>query len=478
MRPWRIGVLLGISLAMLMGMLGAYTFAQSDRQTALAQLEKLETRRASEEFNLQMGVGLSDELKQGYTDLVASAAGISDVVDWATYRLAEWDYSRDRFQAAIVALLALASSSKDKTISLEAQLLAAEILDSPWNPQRDPAAADQLLTEAESKHPGSNRAAVAALARQSTRLLDKKLPAQAGQVLARKLNNHSFKVNGKSDPPYERVAGQKHNKELAKGYRNQAISKGAQRDYAGAYETLSQALTAYSGDNPYDFFTFTSAGEDLEFQRALALAAQGRNEAAIAELKSVAAKYPNSHLSLRAQARIEALDPQPVAELKTAYVAFSDAGVLSSNNACVCGPAALRTAFSFLGKEVPLESLVKAAGTTSEGTTMTGMVAAAKTSGLQAYGLRISKADLERLPTPFVALWYDHYVTVTGASDTEVSLFDPLVGFVTKTPAEFNALWEGVALVFGETEAQAVQGLTGTEVLASAELTAMRGSFL
>jgi ABC-type bacteriocin/lantibiotic exporter with double-glycine peptidase domain len=65
-----------------------------------------------------------------------------------------------------------------------------------------------------------------------------------------------------------------------------------------------------------------------------------------------------------------------------------------------------------------LVALGKAAGTTSEGTTLEGLVKAAKSIGLKAEGLQVDRDALAQLSTPVIAWWEgNHFVAVLKISE-------------------------------------------------------------
>ena len=82
-----------------------------------------------------------------------------------------------------------------------------------------------------------------------------------------------------------------------------------------------------------------------------------------------------------------------------------------------CGPRALLLAASELGVKADLAALGKAAATTSEGTTLEGLVKAAKSIGLKAEGVQVDRDALGQLPTPAIAWWEgNHFVAVLKIS--------------------------------------------------------------
>ena len=78
-----------------------------------------------------------------------------------------------------------------------------------------------------------------------------------------------------------------------------------------------------------------------------------------------------------------------------------------------CGPRALALACEKLGVTTSVENLRQAAGTTTQGTSMAGLVRAAHGLGLTAEGVQVSREALADVKTPAVA-WVNqnHYVTL------------------------------------------------------------------
>ncbi|WP_309715076.1 cysteine peptidase family C39 domain-containing protein [Armatimonas sp.] len=78
-----------------------------------------------------------------------------------------------------------------------------------------------------------------------------------------------------------------------------------------------------------------------------------------------------------------------------------------------CGPRALLIAASELDIKADVVALAKAAKTTSEGTSLEGLVAAAKSIGLKVEGVQVDRDALAQLSTPLIAWWEgNHFVVV------------------------------------------------------------------
>src|SRR5207237_6611821 len=75
----------------------------------------------------------------------------------------------------------------------------------------------------------------------------------------------------------------------------------------------------------------------------------------------------------------------------------------------------------------------------------------ARKLGLTPTAVRASRAQLRRLPVPFIAHYSDqHFIVVTGfGASNSVRLFDPRLERPTElTARQFNEQWSGLALIF------------------------------
>jgi len=83
-----------------------------------------------------------------------------------------------------------------------------------------------------------------------------------------------------------------------------------------------------------------------------------------------------------------------------------------------CGPRALVLVAKELGVKADLSTLTKAAGTNADGTTLEGLVRAAKSLGLKAEGVQADRDALAQLPTLAIAWWEgNHFVAVLKISE-------------------------------------------------------------
>lgn len=88
--------------------------------------------------------------------------------------MAEYDYSRDRFDEAIAQLMTIADTYQKSEVAVEAIVLAAEIWDSPYNPKRSAVNAEQLLASLENQEKGNERIKIAHLSQKVKTNAEKK----------------------------------------------------------------------------------------------------------------------------------------------------------------------------------------------------------------------------------------------------------------------------------------------------------------
>lgn len=123
-------------------------------------------------------------------------------------------------------------------------------------------------------------------------------------------------------------------------------------------------------------------------------------------------------------------------------------GVVLQKGLHDCGPAALATLMRLSGgSRVPLDSIASLAGTSSIGTSASGLVDAALELGFQ-----LSFTRLPGMPGPdlgpFIA-WVrsSHFVVVRVRPDGRVLVHDPQVGRYLLERDDFEGIWTGESLV-------------------------------
>ncbi len=91
-----------------------------------------------------------------------------------------------------------------------------------------------------------------------------------------------------------------------------------------------------------------------------------------------------------------------------------------------CGPRALLLLCPQFGIHTNLMSLRQQAGTTSKGTTFSGLAHAATSLGLKAKGVQVDRPALMQVSLPAIA-WYDgnHYIDLLSVSNEQAIIRDP-----------------------------------------------------
>gem|GEM_PF-2869729 len=446
--------------------------------TAQQRMEELELKRSMEEMNLQMGLGLSEQLRDGYLELEADFSKDADIVSWSEYRIAEYEYSRDDFNAASNRLKAIVKKYPTSDIATEAQIFIADILDSPYNPKRDSVAAAAVMDKLQNDQPQNDRVQVARAKRSEAKHFEKKNMRAAKSDSSLKNVSKPFRAKNSRDSWKDQFFKNKYNEDLTKLRRYDAFVKAGDGDYQTAYQLLDQLASNYSGDNPYDYFSFSTTVEDLEYQKALALAAQGKKREAVEELTTFISNHPNSYLSIRALDKIDSLDPKAAKDIKLDNVDSQQTrGTLNPDQICICGPAALRAAFNQMGVQVSLQKLMDDAGTNDDGTTMLGMVKASRSAGVNAYAVHMETSTLAQAHFPAVLLLDRHYVTVTDMSNGQVTLYDSARGWLVQSQEQFNQDWSGNAVLFGDSKEGTFGGLKGARELTAKEQKQLSGKY-
>jgi ATP-binding cassette subfamily B protein len=129
--------------------------------------------------------------------------------------------------------------------------------------------------------------------------------------------------------------------------------------------------------------------------------------------------------------------------------------IILQHDATDCGPAALAMMAAWHGNRISLARLREAAGTDGEGTTLSGLIIAARKIGFSARAVRATAAALENVELPAVAHWHErqrhHYVVICSLTPTHAVIADPAVGRRTLPLDEFYKCWTGVLLLLKET---------------------------
>jgi ATP-binding cassette, subfamily C, bacteriocin exporter len=118
-----------------------------------------------------------------------------------------------------------------------------------------------------------------------------------------------------------------------------------------------------------------------------------------------------------------------------------------------CGAACLWSVATYYGQRMPLSRIRQFASTDRQGTTVLGLLQAAKKLGYQAKGVRAAAEALPNLPTPFIAhvvlpTGLHHFVVVSRIRQRRLRVMDPRDGRLAwMGREEFLSLWSGVLVL-------------------------------
>ncbi|HEY7676695.1 MAG TPA: peptidase domain-containing ABC transporter [Candidatus Methylomirabilis sp.] len=119
-----------------------------------------------------------------------------------------------------------------------------------------------------------------------------------------------------------------------------------------------------------------------------------------------------------------------------------------------CGAAALTMVCRHLGRNVSVARVRQLAHTSTDGTSLRGLCAAAEELGLAARAVKASRQNLAEMPVPAIVHWEgNHWVVLYDVGAAHVRIADPAIGLRRLPRAEFEAKWTGYAALFDYTEA-------------------------
>ncbi|AQS08082.1 lactococcin-G-processing and transport ATP-binding protein LagD [Clostridium saccharobutylicum] len=119
-----------------------------------------------------------------------------------------------------------------------------------------------------------------------------------------------------------------------------------------------------------------------------------------------------------------------------------------------CGPACIATILKQYGLKMPVSKIREVSGTDLEGTSVYGLVQAAKKLGFSCKAVRVVKKEeiFDNLPLPLIAhVIIDnmllHYVVIHKISKKYILVADPAKGIIKYTPEEFFKIWSDILIL-------------------------------
>lgn len=128
-----------------------------------------------------------------------------------------------------------------------------------------------------------------------------------------------------------------------------------------------------------------------------------------------------------------------------------------------CGAACLAMMASHFGSHLSITKIREVAGTDREGTSLKGMLEAAKNLNMDAKAVKGNEQIFSpKFPVPFIAhLQYqngsNHFVVISKINEKHVWIFDPAIGKVSYKKEEFLEFWSGYLILISPTPEFVVQ---------------------
>jgi ATP-binding cassette subfamily B protein len=119
-----------------------------------------------------------------------------------------------------------------------------------------------------------------------------------------------------------------------------------------------------------------------------------------------------------------------------------------------CGAAALAMVCRHFGRNVSIARIRQLCHTSTDGTSLRGLCAAAEELGLAARSVKASRQNLSEMPLPAIAHWEgNHWLILYDVDATHVRVADPAIGLRRLPRPEFETKWTGYAALFDYTAA-------------------------
>jgi ABC-type bacteriocin/lantibiotic exporter with double-glycine peptidase domain len=106
---------------------------------------------------------------------------------------------------------------------------------------------------------------------------------------------------------------------------------------------------------------------------------------------------------------------------------------------------------AYYGRNEPIAVLREKAGTGQNGTSLAGLIQAARTIGFDAHGVRATVEALPQLDLPAIAHWSKngrkHFVVLYKVTARQITVGDPAEGLLKLNPGEFIRYWSGILVL-------------------------------
>ena len=156
--------------------------------------------------------------------------------------------------------------------------------------------------------------------------------------------------------------------------------------------------------------------------------------------------------------------------------AKANSEIVMSNDNYSCGAASFATALNNMGMNISLDEAKMAANTTSNGTTMKGLIDAAEKYNLTAYGVY---ADSSNLNENFIVHMNieggEHWSVIKEIKKDSITLADPSLGYVKYDLGKFNEFYTNNSLIILNKSKTSSLDISQYTILDNAKLNGISG---
>ncbi len=196
-----------------------------------------------------------------------------------------------------------------------------------------------------------------------------------------------------------------------------------------ARQQFLEAEKQHAGSDTLDP-AFGSQPDQARYQATNCLMLEGKQDQAKAEYLDFLKDRPLSPLVFAVHKRLTKLlsENEPREEIdRLLQLAVDKQAAHARREMSLCGPRAIVEYAERAGLKADEDDLRKVCGTTDEGTTLEGMVKGLESIGVKSDGYLVNRVDFQRRAMPFMWLESSHYVLVTQVTDTEATVYDPMI---------------------------------------------------
>ena len=118
-----------------------------------------------------------------------------------------------------------------------------------------------------------------------------------------------------------------------------------------------------------------------------------------------------------------------------------------------CGAAALGMVCHYFGRKLTLAHIRELSNTSVDGTTLKDLCKASIEIGLQARALKLSRRNLNAIPTPAIIHWQgNHWIVLIKQKERSLQIADPADRIFWISRDQFEKHWSGYAIIFDDVD--------------------------